>query len=693
MRLNAKQASALILLSTFLLTSSFVLLYNYPIGSRPAPFLEGPSRTSGWTGGTIPDEDGYFGWAQIYFETGKQYVYLEDIGPDKVASVDFFLGSNRSTSLFSTYTVLPSEEEKNLPWWIPSTRDIAIEVQDGNDEGLGYAHVHLVKSDKLGTQEWNLTADGDGTLLFKDAPPGFYEYEVITPLNPDHPLIQKFATDYPNLDYPIVLTAEVVSMSSVSATVKLHVDHYANPNLPNIPVFSKPGAPPICKTDENGDCLVDLPVGGKLFHMTAIKKNEGIVPPAASGIVSVNGRYAIANHWPPGYCYLIIPFWITGAIELITILLLAITMVSTFFLARRFASLGAAVASSVLTATCGLGITMMYSRGMADYASMAFATVGITLFVESLQDWKKYPRYGRFLGVVLGIFGGLSLGYSVTIRYSTVVVILGPLVYFLLMLEKGKSGWRRLLPKKSSFLRILVKVAPFLAGLALVGALLASYNASLFGGPFNSGYQMSTRAVFDPQTGNLTISQPEKTMLESYFHPSWQMFGNIFGAILPLLFFLIPLAFMAPLSLWQERKRKETWLLFFWLLPVYVIYMQMTWVGHMYEDARYFLPVLPPTAILVSFSLDRNFSFRRGMWPAVILIILLAKSGFFIADYCIRWQLSRLTQGMRGLTFHPPAVVIFLAASALAIFYGGVLYRKYFSRKSRWNGESGPDEA
>ncbi|HEC91402.1 MAG TPA: hypothetical protein ENI51_00150, partial [Candidatus Atribacteria bacterium] len=82
--------SVLILLILFIISSSFVLSFPYPIGEQrhppnfPEKFPGGtelnntqrhpPASSEIWTGGTNPDEAGYFGWAQIYYETGKTYI-------------------------------------------------------------------------------------------------------------------------------------------------------------------------------------------------------------------------------------------------------------------------------------------------------------------------------------------------------------------------------------------------------------------------------------------------------------------------------------------------------------------------------------------------------------------------------------------------------------------------------------------
>lgn len=64
------------------------------------------------------------------------------------------------------------------------------------------------------------------------------------------------------------------------------------------------------------------------------------------------------------------------------------------------------------------------------------------------------------------------------------------------------------------------------------------------------------------------------------------------------------------------------------------------------------------------------------------MLDLIALSEFLVADYCISWQLARLAGGMRGMTFDPPALVGFLAVSALIIFYAGVVYTSYLSKSS-----------
>ena len=90
-------------------------------------------------------------------------------------------------------------------------------------------------------------------------------------------------------------------------------------------------------------------------------------------------------------------------------------------------------------------------------------------------------------------------------------------------------------------------------------------------------------------------------------------------------------------------------MLFFWGIPTLILYMQLSWVGHVpYEDMRYFLPVLPPTAMLTAVALTE---LKREISPTILGI--LSFLGFASSYFAINWQLHR---GERGgmLWSNPP---------------------------------------
>ena len=106
-------------------------------------------------------------------------------------------------------------------------------------------------------------------------------------------------------------------------------------------------------------------------------------------------------------------------------------------------------------------------------------------------------------------------------------------------------------------------ISPFILGLVIIGCLLASYNANLFGGPLIGGYQMGH--TVEAVDGNATVVTTEQTMFEQYFNPSLGVIQNIINRILPQLFFLLPTLFIAPLGLFLDFRKSRAWLLLFGL--------------------------------------------------------------------------------------------------------------------------------
>ncbi|RLF41089.1 MAG: hypothetical protein DRN12_03930 [Thermoplasmata archaeon] len=624
-----------ILILIFIIPPIFVLSFPYHIGEESFR----PNTPKMWTGGTIPDEKGYFGWAQIYYETGKIYLPLEEIGPPKIQHIDFIIGDTPSKCIFMKIKV-----EEHDTQWETKTRDIYITVYNGKDEGLANETIRIEREHRI---LWNGTTDENGLFILHDVPPGFYHIAIDTPIKP---LQMFFSTDYRGLNYPIEVSAKLYHFSS-NVKVLIHVDHAINKNLSDVKIYlNKPEGKPIGFTDDYGNYILTLPINNGFTHVVAVKETLGLIPPVGSGIVEVNDRYAFANHWPPGYCYLIIPLWITKTIYYLPILLNFIAVASVYLFARKLYTERIALISSIITSFSSLGILILYSRGMADYASMSFATLGITLYIYSLQNLRK--------NWYLGLLGGLCFAYAVTMRYSTVVIILGPIVYTLLLIWKNPSKGL-----SKSFIVYLKKSLPFIIGLIIVGSMLAYYNTTLFGGPFNSGYQTSKtiREVND----SLIIEKPNKTMFQQYFHPSLESLQNLMDRILPQLFYLLPSLFIVPLT-FKEWRRKENWFLWIWMLPILVIYMQLTWVGKApMEDMRYFLPVLPAAAILTASIIDGENRFT------MVVISLFILVGFTMGYYGIYWQINRRILGPH---FNPPLIVLLLLIPLYLMIYARNLF-------------------
>lgn len=659
-----------VLALVFFIITMFVLSFPYPwnqgAGNPGAPAGQAPTEPGPeggmipeiWSGGTIPDENGYFGWAYIYYSTGKTYIPLEDVGPDKIQQVDFFIGDSPETCVFTRVEV---SNNLNGPGWEQKTGNVSVVVYNGLNTGVKGIDVEI-REEKTGIV-WNGTTDENGGFT-AEVPPGFYTATVYAG---DLSLKMGFATNYMSLNYPIIVRAELEQMSGSSAEANIHVDHYINRNLQGVKIYSgvqgREGEP-LGETDSEGNFSMKIPLKNKVYHVLAVKETNNIMPPVGSVVVKVNGEYALANRWPPGYSYLIIPFWVLGLKNFITIFSFLVGSLSVYFLSRRLYGENVAFFSTLLFMISGLGIMVLFSRGMADYASIAFSTAGIAFLIESLR--KTGDRREQLLMVVFGLIGGLSLGFAVTMRYSTATVLLGPLVYFsikFLRAFKEKSD-RKSLMKKA------VPLVAFAVGLSIVALLLISYNTALFGGPLNSGYQMDHR--LELVDGNLTVKSPEKNMLEQYFHPSSEALGNAFNRIIPQLFLLLPVVFIFPLGLALDWRRSRAWLLFFWAFPTIFLYMQLKWVGQVpFEDMRYFLPVLPPAAILSAYAMEHIPMDKREKLT-YILFALLTVIGFMAAYYGISWQIHRHEIGPM---FRAPLPLFFVAMFAYFIIYAVFLWK------------------
>ena len=646
---EVKSKYSLVLILIFIFSSAYILSFPYPWGGgAPNPNLPGghhqpppkqPWQVSMWSGGTIPDENAYFQWAWIYYITGKTYVPLEDIGPDKIQHFNIIIGSSPQNSYFIRVTISHLEQI-----WESKFRNVTVEVYNGLNHGTSGIPVDVINK-KTGDVIHGIT-NNSGEISF-GLQPGFYR--AVAHIN-SKILNFDFSTNFQNLDYPIISYA-VLENFSETVSVKIHVDHYINGNLSGVEIHMGKNSTPVGYTDKNGNFYLHVQPNG-VYDIATIKRTYHISPPVGSVVVYVNGEYALANRWAPGYSYLIIPFWLSGLINYITIFTFFIGSISTYILSRRLYGRMVAFYSTVLFMLSALSLMMLFSRGMADYATMAFSTMGIMLLVESLQKRK----YDIFINPLLAFSGGLSLGFAVLIRYSTVTVVLAPLIYLAVRLVKIR--------KERRFKKELLSFFIFLIALVLMGSVIASYNTSMFGGPLNSGYQMSHTIEFN--NGNATVEAPSTNMFEKYFHPSMESLSNVFNRILPQLFILLPTLFIAPLGFFLDYKRNRTWLMFFWGIPTLFIYMQLQWVGHVpYEDMRYFLPLLPPTAILSGFAIDyiRNRNYEKFFFYTLFMIL-----GFIASFFAINWQLHR--RGPTGMFWsHYPLYLFIIAVISYICIY------------------------
>lgn len=324
-------------------------------------------------------------------------------------------------------------------------------------------------------------------------------------------------------------------------------------------------------------------------------------PAPQSVVVERNGKYIVANEKGPGYCVLLAGLIFLRIEHFVILLLGAITCVSTYFLAKRLFNWKVAVLSTLFVMTSADALLMLQRWGHPDYATMAFAVLGVWLAVESFHKFICYnsSKHSTLLyGILLGIAGGIALAFSVTTRYAVAFLLIVPVMYFLaLNYRLTKQSFKKFI-KSTKFL------LPYIVGALIPMLLLLHYNSTVFGDPFKSGYNftqiialhpeafadITTTATRDPTGGWSLLNLPENIV-----------------EFIPLFAIGMPVILFVPYALFKLKKNKTFLLLTTWFLAVFLFYMPVSWVGDqpfLIAHVRYFLPALPMLCLCAGYAIE-----------------------------------------------------------------------------------------
>lgn len=260
-----------------------------------------------------------------------------------------------------------------------------------------------------------------------------------------------------------------------------------------------------------------------------------------------------------------------------------------------------------------LMMIMFHRVYMAMFASVAFLTTGAGL---TLVYCFKRGNFSRRMSVALLLLAGTTLGISVLIRHSNVLIVLliGGYLIFTVRRDKLRT------------LAVISWLTPIIW--ALVG--FATYNTLLFGSPFDYGYKYSpfittfaTRYLFtDP--GKFASTVTTNLRLISYY----------LVAGFPVLMLGILSMFFST----KHSKRKETRslkvslsiLTLAWLVVGVGYYIPYEWTALNYDVAigtvrmamltRFYLPIAFPVAVVVTHGLQR---IPRSLKIVMIILIML----------------------------------------------------------------------
>jgi 4-amino-4-deoxy-L-arabinose transferase-like glycosyltransferase len=274
--------------------------------------------------------------------------------------------------------------------------------------------------------------------------------------------------------------------------------------------------------------------------------------PTAFRMVWASERNLRASEFLPGgplIAYLLIPLTVAGwrewAAHLLIFLYLAIAIVTTSALARRFGlSPWAQQAAAVLTATAPVALGMAGTM-MPDIPAMMFVALGM----ERLIAWTERPRWP--VGAAAAVF----LALAVLARVNLVVLLAIAGYYTLRQSWVERRHWTNVLP-------VLCAGALALGGMRLTRDPDAGAGSTVAAVGHQLGFDFSGR-----------------------------------HAVALLIAYLTTTPLLAALA--TRRGLRPNALLWVWLLiPVPVIaYVQIA--------PKYLLPVLPAAAILAAYGLDR----------------------------------------------------------------------------------------
>ncbi|MDI6916369.1 MAG: hypothetical protein QMC80_01070 [Thermoplasmatales archaeon] len=350
------------------------------------------------------------------------------------------------------------------------------------------------------------------------------------------------------------------------------------------------------ETDSDGELIFEAELDMKDHSLFFHKKVDGYQIPLASGLGMIDGGLHYINHWPPGPSMLLSWFMRLNIEKLFGLFLYVVLIASTYLLARRFFGYKWALLAALLVMTNSVVVMLFYAQWMGDLASATFCLLGLLLFVkgsERLIAGKRVPP------MLLLFTSGLSFAAGVSMRYSSIVLCLPPVFYIIWSLYP-RGGRLRGLFSATNIRRAVAVLAPWLIGLLVIGLLLAQYNTTYFGSPFNSGYQ-STRTLFtvSETNGNQSLEtyQPEESFFEAYFNYDTNTLLNL-PRIFVFILCLIPVFFLCLPSILRWRRPLVT-ALFVWMAGILFIYLSQGWVlNHFFGDIRYYVAIVPAASIL-----------------------------------------------------------------------------------------------
>lgn len=343
-----------------------------------------------------------------------------------------------------------------------------------------------------------------------------------------------------------------------------------------------------------------------------------------SVVVLHDGEYVVVNEKGPGFIALLHPFFALGMEKAFGTVMAGVAVLSVFMLGRRIAGWKAGYIAAVIC-MCNLTFIVMWHRYYwTDAATMHLMALSFYLLVEglywsngrslSVRDKSKPSRDELLFGLLLTFAAGVVFTASVSTRYPAALVLIAALSYLAIHLLLRIYGFLRKRIGSGMVIRSLVVALVFIAGLGIALVPLVQYNTEYFGGPFSSGYDQTSVMDFSK-----TQEIAARNTSEQWSSDTGGMINTALSNLViltPLLITKMPALLLLPLGIYLMRKKAVLVLLLLWIAITFATYLSLEWVS-MYAahpetawEPRYFMPALPPIAILAGISISW-FAFER----------------------------------------------------------------------------------
>ena len=323
-----------------------------------------------------------------------------------------------------------------------------------------------------------------------------------------------------------------------------------------------------------------------------------------------NKAGGVSPKFAPGYPFLMSIAYLLGgdgAMFLVSPIMGALALLGSYFLFRLWASRVAALAGVLCLATNGM--VLVYSGYLLTHASdMCLAVWGMYFL------W----RWSREIGKFSGLFAGLILGATMTVRHTSFLLVL-------VLIAAVFAKWIEYLRQSKISKQLIKNTIVLLAAYAFFPLILMLYNWSIYDSPFTTGYGL-TNEQWSFAWEN--ISKNTRILAS--------------GLNFTALFMLFPIGLAGALLV--EPKR-EILMRFLWIIPSCVLYISYYWVLDSMAYFR-FLIVIFPAIVGSAFALMDKAN-KSWIIKAIAFLLL---SAFIIF---VRYDATK--SSLKGTVSDPPS--------------------------------------